>query len=95
MTENHTHGTCIVDNYCERHGTQPEFRDERVNAITNGAFPVAALWALYGARSAAGLSPRLSAHLIVTGNLIAGLSLPLFRWGAFSQGGIATMKCND
>ena len=43
--------TCIIDDYCERVGTTAEFWGEPVNAITNGAFLVAALWVLYETRS--------------------------------------------
>lgn len=34
----------IIDQYCERVGTNPDFWGEPVNAITNAAFLVAALW---------------------------------------------------
>ena len=38
----------IIDQYCER--TRPDFWSEPVNAITNGAFLVAALWSFCEAR---------------------------------------------
>ncbi len=41
----------IIDGYCERVGTDPNFWGEPVNAITNAAFLAAALWALHEARS--------------------------------------------
>ncbi len=40
----------IIDGYCERVGTDPNFWGEPVNAITNAAFLIAALWALHVAR---------------------------------------------
>ena len=35
----------IVDGYCERAGTDPNFWGEPLNAVTNIAFILAALWA--------------------------------------------------
>lgn len=42
----------IIDGYCERVGTDPNFWGEPVNAITNAAFLIAAFWALREARRA-------------------------------------------
>ena len=43
--------TRIIDGYCERVGTDPNFWGEPVNAVTNAAFLLAALWALREARN--------------------------------------------
>lgn len=51
MTGNGEDWTCIVSDYCERCWTQSGFWGEPINAVTNGAFLAAALWALYEARS--------------------------------------------
>ncbi len=45
----------IIDGYCERVGTDPNFWGEPVNAITNAAFLIAAVWALREARRSGGL----------------------------------------
>ena len=70
MSENREYWTRLIDDYCERCGTQAGFWGEPVNAITNGAFLVAALWVLYEARSRDRLdclSGLLCANLILIG----------------------------
>lgn len=61
MTGISGYGACIVYDYCER-GMSSDFWGEPVNAVTNGAFLAAALWALYEARSRGRLD-RLSGLL--------------------------------
>lgn len=73
MTGNSEYGTCIV--YCER-GMNSDFWAEPVNAVTNGAFLAAALWALYEARSR-GQVDRLSGLLCAN---LAAIGVGSFLW---------------
>ena len=59
-----------IDLYCER--TAPGFWNEPVNAISNAAFVIAALWGWFTARAMGRLTPLIGALLILAGAIGIG-----------------------
>ena len=67
----------IVDGYCERVGTDPNFWGEPLNAVTNIAFILAALWALALARREGRLDWSVVALAVIV--LAVGIGSFLFH----------------
>ena len=67
----------IVDGYCERAGTDPDFWGEPLNAVTNIAFILAVLWVLAQARREGRLDWSVVALAVIV--LAVGIGSFLFH----------------
>ncbi|MDE2789803.1 MAG: ceramidase domain-containing protein [Paracoccaceae bacterium] len=70
----------ILDGYCERVGTLPDFWGEPVNAVTNLAFILSALWLFSLARQASRRDPFVLALILV----IAAIGTGSFLFHTFA-----------